>query len=443
MADSYISSGALMRCSMGDKTAKLTVLPSRTVYLCGEPMANITDHITMVNLAPLGKCRSLGYPLTASATAAHHGHLTPMPCSHNTPANWIQGKTDYYIKGQPALLKSSKCQCMWGGIISFVNDGQVGEGTSYVQKKEKESKEVIIETSNVSKGLSVDSILDGIQTALDLAGFVPGVGAIPDLINAAIYVMRGDMINAGLSLVSAVPGIGDAAGAAKILNNGLKFAKKIDNVGSATTRVAKTSENIVSSVTRTAKTTEKSVATTRVAKTSENIASNAALTEKTTERSVQLSEKQVRRESVLKNIDSTAEHGASDVLCDAVPTNQGEKNLLEIVKYKANNKTTSGFEDLTPGDRFEIEEIRAWEMVKNESNTSSFNPFTLKEASSPLEVSKPVGDLTEAKSIPQNNIYFNLETPNAEKAKKILNIEEAEKVYKLKKNSTHILDIEI
>ncbi len=141
MSDSYVCSGATMRCTMGTSPARLTVLPVRTVYLTGQPMANISDHKSMVNLAPFGLCRSLGYPATASATAANHGPMTPMPFMHNTPMPWMNGKMDYLIKGQPALLKSCKCQCMWGGTISLVTDGQVGEGTQYVQKKPKESFE--------------------------------------------------------------------------------------------------------------------------------------------------------------------------------------------------------------------------------------------------------------------------------------------------------------
>lgn len=138
MPDSYVCSGAVMRCTMGTSPANLTVLPVRTVNLTGPPMANISDHKSMVNLAPFGLCRSLAFPPTAAATAAAHGHLTPMPCMHNTPAPWMGGKMDYLIKGQPALLKSCKCQCMWGGTISLVTDGQVGEGTLYVQKQGKE-----------------------------------------------------------------------------------------------------------------------------------------------------------------------------------------------------------------------------------------------------------------------------------------------------------------
>lgn len=137
MSDSYVCSGAMMQCTMGTKPAQLTVLPARTVFLAGQPQANISDHVSMANLAPFGLCRSLAFPPTAAATAAALGTLTPMPCIHNTPAPWFVGKMDNLIQGQPALLKTCKCQCMWGGTISLITDGQVGEGTQWVQKKPK------------------------------------------------------------------------------------------------------------------------------------------------------------------------------------------------------------------------------------------------------------------------------------------------------------------
>ena len=148
-----------MRCTMGTSPAKLTVLPDRTAYLTGQPQANISDHKTIVNLAPFGLCRSLAFPQTAAATAAALGTLTPTPCMHNTPMPWMGGKMDYLIKGQPALLKSCTCQCMWGGTISLVTDGQVGEGTRYVQKKQKEDFNIIqssnklLENSTISEKL--------------------------------------------------------------------------------------------------------------------------------------------------------------------------------------------------------------------------------------------------------------------------------------------------
>ena len=223
-----------MRCSMGTSQAKLTVLPSRTVFLTGRPMANISDHLPMMNLAPFGKCRSLGFPTTAAATAAHHGHLTPMPCMHNTPLPWRGGKNDYIVEGDPALLKSSTCQCMWGGTISIVDDGQNNTGPADLSHAaaedfEQQQLEKLFEDWDTSvEGVEMpdsDSILDGLQLGLSVAGFVPGLGAVPDLLNAAISAARGNWSDAGLSVLSAVPIIGDAAAGVKLAKIGVNTAK--------------------------------------------------------------------------------------------------------------------------------------------------------------------------------------------------------------------------
>lgn len=230
MSDSYVTSQATIRCSCGDKCAKLTVYPDRTVFLTEKPMANISDYVSMYNIAPLGKCHTVAYPPTGSATAANHGHLTPMPCVPGTVSEWINGKSDYIIKGKPALLKSSYCRCKWGGIITITNDGQVDTGNPNLDKQQIETEEEWKEKEQEEILKDKDALLDGIQTALDLAGFAPGVGAIPDLLNAAIYAIRGDKLNAGLSLLAAVPGIGDAAAATKILGKGVKLTKNTKKV---------------------------------------------------------------------------------------------------------------------------------------------------------------------------------------------------------------------
>lgn len=232
MSDSYVTSQATIKCSCGDKCAKLTVYPDRTVFLTEKPMANISDHVSMYNIAPFGKCHTVAYPPTGSATAANHGHLTPMPCVPSTVSEWINGKSDYIVKGKPALLKSSYCRCQWGGVITITDDGQVDTGNPDLEKQQIETEEEWNEKEQDELLKDKDALLDGIQTALDLAGFAPGVGAIPDLLNAAIYAVRGDKLNAGLSLLAAVPGIGDAAAATKILGKGVKLTKRTKNVTS-------------------------------------------------------------------------------------------------------------------------------------------------------------------------------------------------------------------
>jgi len=123
-SDSYVCSGATIKCTFGEKSVKLAVYPDRTVFLTGQPTANITDHVSMYNIPSFGKCRTTSYPPTGSATAANMGSLTPMPCVPGTNSDWQNGKDDYIIKGNPALLKSSYCQCCYGGIITITDDGQ-------------------------------------------------------------------------------------------------------------------------------------------------------------------------------------------------------------------------------------------------------------------------------------------------------------------------------
>lgn len=218
--DSYVCSGATMKCTFGDRKAKLTVYPDRTVFLTGQPMANISDHTSLYNIAPFGKCHTTSFPPTGAATAAAHGKLTPMPCVPGTNSNWMNGKNDYIIKGDPALLKSSFCRCCYGGVITITDDGQRDTGSADLSRTLLLPKEELSRSAEEKSKLDIDSVLDGIQTALDFAGFIPGVGAVPDLLNAAIYAARGDMANAGMSVLAAVPGIGDAAAGAKIAKKG-------------------------------------------------------------------------------------------------------------------------------------------------------------------------------------------------------------------------------
>ena len=144
--DSYVCSGATMKCTFGDRKAKLTVYPDRTVFLTGQPMANISDHTSLYNIAPFGKCHTTSFPPTGAATAAAHGKLTPMPCVPGTNSNWMNGKNDYIIKGDPALLKSSFCRCCYGGVITITDDGQRDTGSAdlsrYPKKEFSRNQEV-------------------------------------------------------------------------------------------------------------------------------------------------------------------------------------------------------------------------------------------------------------------------------------------------------------
>ena len=240
----YVCTGATLKCTMGTSCPKLKATP-KNVSLTGKDQANIADYVSMKNVPSFGRCRSLGYPPTASATAANHGKLTPMPCVPGTCPKWKAIDKDSLICGEPALLKPATLQCMYGGTISIVDPGQTLEikvlGVSKQsdnKKKEKAEQDIpeeLLQEFNEldTEGLNKDSVLDGVQLALDAAGMVPLFGAIPDIINASISVLRGDWVGAGLSIVAAVPGVGDAVGGAKIAYKGAKSAGALQKISTA------------------------------------------------------------------------------------------------------------------------------------------------------------------------------------------------------------------
>ncbi|WGS51125.1 hypothetical protein LFL96_06375 [Paraburkholderia sp. D15] len=65
-----------------------------------------------------------------------------------------------------------------------------------------------------------------VHGGLDAAGLIPGLGAVPDLLNAGIYAAEGDFVNAGISAVAAIPVVGDAALAGKYAVKGAELAVK-------------------------------------------------------------------------------------------------------------------------------------------------------------------------------------------------------------------------
>ena len=68
-------------------------------------------------------------------------------------------------------------------------------------------------------GYGASSVLNAMQTGLSVLGFVPGLGAVADIVNAGISAARGDYIGAGFSLAAAVPLIGDFAAAGKAVRS--------------------------------------------------------------------------------------------------------------------------------------------------------------------------------------------------------------------------------
>lgn len=241
---------------MGTSCSKLKATP-KNVSLTGKDQANIADYVSVKNIPSFGKCRSLGYPPTASATAANHGKLTPMPCVPGTCPKWKAIDKDSLICGEPALLRPATLKCSYGGTISIIDPGQYKEIKAVTctlksangnQQKIEDQIKILSDLEDAPDDgkqladISQDDFLNGLQDFLGVVGLVPVAGAAADLINAGISVARGDWTGAGLNLMSAVPGIGDITMGAKIAYRVTKIkstGKLVKNTYKAAKRIEK------------------------------------------------------------------------------------------------------------------------------------------------------------------------------------------------------------
>src|ERR1700731_1691886 len=117
--------GAMMQCSFGVAPSSLVVLPTNRVMTNMVPDANIMDHIPMVNIMPFGMCTSPANPVVAAATAAALGVLTPMPCIPATPSPWVPGGITVNLGNITTLDNVSQLMCIWAGVITFIDAGEV------------------------------------------------------------------------------------------------------------------------------------------------------------------------------------------------------------------------------------------------------------------------------------------------------------------------------
>ena len=117
--------GAQMMCTFGVAPSSLVVLPVNRVFTDMVPDANIMDHIPMVNIMPFGMCMSPSNPAVAAATTAALGVLTPMPCIPVTPSPWTPGGITVNLGNFTTLDNISQLMCTWGGVITFVDAGEV------------------------------------------------------------------------------------------------------------------------------------------------------------------------------------------------------------------------------------------------------------------------------------------------------------------------------
>lgn len=104
----YVCSGALLRCDKGTVPCRL-IIPARSVSIGGQPMANANDKDPLLNQLNFGVCS-----------------ITQKPCPATIkPLQWLDVKRNVKVAGALALLDCSKLPCALGGLITFVQTGQL------------------------------------------------------------------------------------------------------------------------------------------------------------------------------------------------------------------------------------------------------------------------------------------------------------------------------
>ena len=120
-----VCNGAMLTCTFGIAPSTMIVLPKNRVLMENMPSANIMDNIPFVNIVPFGMCQSPSNPAVITATSAAMGVFTPMPCIPNIVTPWTPANPTVLVGNMPIINNSSMLNCMWLGLITVSNPGEM------------------------------------------------------------------------------------------------------------------------------------------------------------------------------------------------------------------------------------------------------------------------------------------------------------------------------
>ena len=119
-------------------------------------------------------------------------------------------------KDDPGTMNDGNCSCIF--TTQPAPGGALGAGGEPIPKKQSVTPDTPGEVQAAHEKKGLWGMISGpVHVALGVAGFIPGLGAIPDVLDAGVYALEGDAINAGLSLGAAVPFAGDAVKAGTLV----------------------------------------------------------------------------------------------------------------------------------------------------------------------------------------------------------------------------------
>jgi len=219
MGRKYVLDGAILKCNKGLKPARLLVITNQKIKIQGKFKATDVDFLVPETFI---RCKVKGTCIPALK-------------------KWKNTATKANLKGsQKFLYDDSYTTCVVpGSRITIVDHLQINAAGAAFEEYGNICALIpgAMPLDGFGDGTTPEnggnSFLDGLQTALDVAGLVPGFGEVADGINAAIYLGRGDYANAALSAAAMIPIGGQAATAAKLTAKAGEVAKAAAPIGGA------------------------------------------------------------------------------------------------------------------------------------------------------------------------------------------------------------------
>ena len=122
--------------------------------------------------------------------------------------NRSYGKTssilnELYDQKRKAEKAYDEMQTFYNKLEKFISNVKITDED--IAKKFKAEVKSYCKKNDIEITTAFDSFLDKLQTTLDVVGFIPGIGAIADGINAIISVCRGNYLEALISVVAMLP----------------------------------------------------------------------------------------------------------------------------------------------------------------------------------------------------------------------------------------------
>ncbi|WP_082063091.1 DUF4280 domain-containing protein [Paenibacillus sp. IHBB 10380] len=122
--NSYVVAGAILQCEYGTQLTRLKLPFSHGVYVKGKAQTHVADYVQGINIISFGNCACVHNPAVENSQMVDINGVKKSPCIPALTMPWLSEKSDVLIEGQPALLKSYKQKCLYGGLIHIEDDGQ-------------------------------------------------------------------------------------------------------------------------------------------------------------------------------------------------------------------------------------------------------------------------------------------------------------------------------